>query len=363
MAVTKAGTVRADAGLVLRELIEAAGLPFLQSLGRPNQHSDPFWAPAVVDRLLPGRSPLDATVLSLFLAGRSLDAEAVRAALGDATTALLIDAGLLVATAGELRSPHLLVSYLNRHVLAAPPPAHPNFRPDRAPYCGPESLWYARLVALRGPYGRALDLCTGTGLIAMLPAAESVVAVDLDPQALVVAETNLALNLAHHVELRQGDLFAGLEGAAFDLVTANPPFLPEAPDGRLPLCGGGGRRGDEVLQRLLLAAADHLAPGGEALIYAEGFGDARGPAILSRLEDSSLSPVHDYRCQIGATQSGERATMNLIRVWQRLGCDEEAAWKHWRELAPTLATTHYHHCLWRIVHGSGQVTAQRMFVA
>ncbi len=160
----------------------------------------------------------------------------------------------------------------------------------------------------------------------------------------------------------KGDLFDGLEGQTFDLVTANPPFLPDAPDGKLPLCGRGGRRGDEVLERLLLAAGDHLSPGGEALIYAEGFGDARGPAILGALTQSSLSPVHDYHCLIGATQSGERATLNLIRLWQRLGADEAGAWAHWRELAGTLPSTHYHHCLWRIVHGSGRLAVQRMFV-
>lgn len=358
-----AASARSDAGLVLRGLIEAAGLPFLQSLGRPNQHSDPFWAPAAVDRLLPGRTPLDSAVLTLFLAGRALAPAEVETALGRETTRLLLESAVLVETAEGLRSPLLLVSYLNRHVLAAPPPSHLNFAADRAPYCGPESLWYARLVALRGPYKRALDLCTGTGLIAMLPAAERVVAVDLDPAALAVAEINLALNLAHHVELREGDLFDGLEGETFDLVTANPPFLPDAPDGKLPLSGRGGRRGDEVLERLLLGAPRHLAPGGEALIYAEGFGDARGPAILAALERSSLSPLHDYHCLIGATQSGERATMNLIRLWQRLGADESAAWAHWRELAGTLPSTHYHHCLWRIVHGRGQLAVQRMFVA
>jgi SAM-dependent methyltransferase len=355
-------SVRADAGLVLRGLVEAARLPFWQGLGRPNHHADPFWKPAAVERLAAG-SPLEAAMLGLFLAGRPLEAARVRTALGAETTDLLLAAGILVAEGPDLRSPHLLVSYLNRHVLAAPPPAHARFEAAAAPYCGPESLWYARLVALRGPYRRALDLCSGTGLIAMLPQAAAVVAVELDPNAVAVAEVNLALNLVDHVELRQGDLFAPVAAERFDLVTANPPFLPDAPDGRLPLCGRGGRRGDELLERLLREAADHLAPGGEALIYAEGFGDARGPAILARLEQATLSSRHDHHCLIGATQSGERAAMNLTRLWQRLGLAEDAAWAHWRELAAELPASHYHHCLWRITDGSGRLTAERMFVA
>ena len=354
-------TVRADAGLVLRGLVEAARLPFWQALGRPNHHADPFWQPAAVERLATG-SPLEAAMLALFLAGRPLEAASVRAALGAETTELLLAAGILMAEAADLRSPHLLVSYLNRHVLAAPPPAHPRFHAAAAPYCGPESLWYARIVALRGPYRRALDLCTGTGLIAMLPQAEEVIAVELDPAALATVEVNLALNLVNHVELRQGDLFAPVAAERFDLVTANPPFLPDAPDGRMPLCGRGGRRGDELLERLLGKAAAHLAPGGEALIYAEGFGNSRGPAILGRLEQAALSPRHDHHCLIGATQSGERAAMNLTRLWQRLGVTEDTAWAHWRELAAELPASHYHHCVWRITDGSGGLAVERMFV-
>jgi SAM-dependent methyltransferase len=302
---------------------------------------------------------LEAVMLRLFLGGLDQPAQQVRAALGDHAVDCLLQAGILQSRgAAELCSPRLLVSCFNRHVLAAPPPGHSRFDAAAAPYCGPESLWFAQFLALRGRYGAGLDLCAGSGILAMLPDCESVVAVDIDPSALDIAAFNIAFNRRGNVRPVQGDLFDAVGGKKFDLITANPPFLPGGPAGRLPACGDGGRRGDETLMRILHGVADHLAPGGEAFVYAEGFGDRAGPAMLA--DFAAPSRTHAYTCWIGGTRNAQQAIFDLCRLWQLVGAAEADAWAHWRDIAAAMPVTHYHHAIWHVAEGSGGVAVRRM---
>src|SRR5213079_3366404 len=75
----------------------------------------------------------------------------------------------------------------------------------------------------RRPVKRVLDLCTGSGCLAILAAraypAAQVDAVDLSPAALAVARKNLArYRLGRRVRLRRSDLFQALGGKRYDLV-------------------------------------------------------------------------------------------------------------------------------------------------
>jgi ribosomal protein L3 glutamine methyltransferase len=121
---------------------------------------------------------------------------------------------------------------------------------------------------------RLLDLCTGSGCIAIasalaLPQAE-VHATDLSADALAVA----AINRAHHelegrLQLHQGDLWAGVAGR-FDLIVANPPYVDAAEMAALPaehrhepaLGFAAGADGLDVALRILREAPAHLAEGG-----------------------------------------------------------------------------------------------------
>jgi release factor glutamine methyltransferase len=120
--------------------------------------------------------------------------------------------------------------------------------------------------------GSVLDLCTGSGLLAVLAARErasEVVAVDLSRRAVLTTQLNARLN---GVALRviRGDLFAPLEARRFDLIVSNPPYLP-APNGqpgthssaRAWDAGPSGRR---YLDRICLEAPAHLRPGGVLLV-------------------------------------------------------------------------------------------------
>jgi ribosomal protein L3-specific protein-(glutamine-N5) methyltransferase/succinyl-diaminopimelate desuccinylase len=126
----------------------------------------------------------------------------------------------------------------------------------------------------------ALDLCTGSGCLAILLAEAfpdaAVDAVDLSPDALEVARRNVAdYGLGERVRLHQGDLFAPLEGdtrkpATYDLIVSNPPYVNAESVAALPpeyrhepsLALGSGEDGLDATRVILRQAARHLNPGG-----------------------------------------------------------------------------------------------------
>ncbi|MBW8370935.1 MAG: 50S ribosomal protein L3 N(5)-glutamine methyltransferase [Thiobacillus sp.] len=123
--------------------------------------------------------------------------------------------------------------------------------------------------------GRALDLCTGSGCLAILatlafPHAE-VDAVDLSKDALEVAAKNVAdYGLADRVELIESDLFAALDGRTYDVILSNPPYVNAESVAALPpeyqaepaLALGSGEDGLDATRQILAKAKDHLNPSG-----------------------------------------------------------------------------------------------------
>jgi SAM-dependent methyltransferase len=75
--------------------------------------------------------------------------------------------------------------------------------------------------------GVVLDLCTGSGIIALFAAkkAGKVIATDINPRALAMAHFNARINhVDKKIEFRQGDMFNPVEGLLFDLIIASPPY-------------------------------------------------------------------------------------------------------------------------------------------
>lgn len=121
----------------------------------------------------------------------------------------------------------------------------------------------------------ALDLCTGSGCLAILMAQAfpnaSIVAADLSEEALDVAQQNVAdYDLEQRIELVHSDVFSALQGRRFDLILSNPPYVTAAAMQTLPaeylhepqMALGSGEDGLDVVRRLLAEAAAHLNPGG-----------------------------------------------------------------------------------------------------
>jgi release factor glutamine methyltransferase len=148
---------------------------------------------------------------------------------------------------------------------------------------------------------RVLDLCTGSGAIAIslakeLPGAQ-VIATELSPEAAAIARRNAERNgVAERVEVRVGDLFAPVLGERFDLITANPPYIATAVIATLaaevrrepPLALDGGPDGLAFYDRICAAAPAHLLPGG-AIVLEHGYDQA--DPVRARLEGAGFSGV------------------------------------------------------------------------
>ena len=93
--------------------------------------------------------------------------------------------------------------------------------------------------------------------------ADQVVATDLNPRAVALAEMTAMINSVD-IDLRQGDLYEPVAGERFDLITSNPPYVMSPPSARgEPLTYREGTLpADGLVQRVIVDGADHLADGG-----------------------------------------------------------------------------------------------------
>ncbi|QOZ23513.1 50S ribosomal protein L3 N(5)-glutamine methyltransferase [Bradyrhizobium sp. CCBAU 51753] len=123
-----------------------------------------------------------------------------------------------------------------------------------------------------------LDLCTGSGCLAILAAQNfpnaTVDAVDISKDALAVAARNVADHgLADRLTLHRGDLFKPLGDNSYDLIITNPPYVDAEGMASLPrecraepkLAFDGGADGLDIVRRILDEAGRHLNPRGGLL--------------------------------------------------------------------------------------------------
>lgn len=157
---------------------------------------------------------------------------------------------------------------------------------------------------------RALDLCTGSGCVAITLAKErptsTVVASDISADALAVAADN-ALRLGARVGLRQSDLYAALSDWAgqLDLITANPPYVSDDELAALPVdvrefeplvALRGGPDGLALVARIAAGAAQMLAPRG---LLALEIGAGQAGAAAKLLADAGLVEVETAKDYAG----------------------------------------------------------------
>ena len=159
--------------------------------------------------------------------------------------------------------------------------------------------------------GRYLDLCTGSGCVAISVARErptcKVFAVDLSRDALAVARDNsVRLGAAFQTAWLEGDLFEPLARwptMKFDLITANPPYIAEGDIAQLPadvrafeprLALSGGADGLVVTRRIVAEAAAHLRRGGVLALEIGSDQAADVTQMFSAAGFSAVTVDNDY---------------------------------------------------------------------
>jgi ribosomal protein L3 glutamine methyltransferase len=142
-----------------------------------------------------------------------------------------------------------------------------------------------------------LDLCTGSGALAILAARvfpyAQIDAVELSTDAAAVARRNIDdSGFAERIELLQGDLFAPVKGRRYDLIITNPPYVDAEGMANLPpeyaqepaMALGAGEDGLDIVKRILREARQHLTDEGAMICE---IGRCR-PALEEALPDLPL---------------------------------------------------------------------------
>jgi Methyltransferase small domain len=222
--------------------------------------------------IIPGDEPLS-VLIRLFLLCLPEPEQVVRRVLGKDHLSLLRDLRLLSDDgAGQLRSPIGL--YPVGSLLVATdwwrePKGGPDASSDRVMPLGRDSYGLARWTASASGV-TAVDLCTGSGVGALTAAMrfDRVVGVDINPRAVNFARFNALLNGLGNCSFELGDLYGPVEDLRFDLITANPPFVP-APGSPGLLYRDGGPSGEDVLRQIVGGYSAHLKEHGVGFVVTD----------------------------------------------------------------------------------------------
>lgn len=127
--------------------------------------------------------------------------------------------------------------------------------------------------------GKVVDVCTGSGCLAILAAQHFpnalVDAVDLSTEALEVAQINVErFRMESVVTLHQGDLYTPLKAQCYDIIFSNPPYVDAPSMDELPdeyrhepaMALAGGNDGLDLVHTLIRQAVSHLNPGGLLIV-------------------------------------------------------------------------------------------------
>ena len=174
------------------------------------------------------------------------------------------------------------------------------------PWTVAQSRWAAELLRSVDAPAVAVELCAGAGHIGLLALAMAdalpvrLVTVDVNPAACEYTRRNAeAAGLAERVEVRLGRIDAVLApDERFDLVIADPPWVPRSQTGRYPedplVAIDGGADGLDVVRDCLRASERHLVPGGSVVLQLGSDDQVLRVSDHLRTTESSLS-VLDIR--------------------------------------------------------------------
>ncbi len=155
-----------------------------------------------------------------------------------------------------------------------------NFNQYPVMYLGVDSLALVAYTRRATPQKREyiLDLCTGSGVQAIAQLAnyaKRAVLIDISMRATLFARVNLYLNgYGYNSKVLKGDLYTVLDlfegdDNLFDVITANPPYLPNPQNIlSMELFGDGGSDGERILSAVVKGAGSHIEEGGSIFIVA-----------------------------------------------------------------------------------------------
>lgn len=310
--------------------------------------------PVYQERLRQNFDALSILIL-LFLIQSEVPREAADNALtSDVVDDLLLNGLLIPASAGAVIGTVSIYPCSGFHFITDHhfrPVSHEYYSAPAQPvmHLGPDSYALAYLAPKTPKGGRVLDLCTGSGVQAILAArkAKCVIGIDINPRAVEFARFNAALNgVAQRCDFRCGSLYEPLkqsdskrDSERFDLILANPPFVPSpytGPD-RL-LSRDAGPAGEEILIPVLEGLLTHMTPRGWAAIISF-FADQKQSRSKTKIKRwiGSQVPVNLLLLKLYSTEPEELASWF---TWHMFGDDFEAYSQRYKEWLEALRSKH-----------------------
>lgn len=127
-----------------------------------------------------------------------------------------------------------------------------------------ENFECASCRPIRAGAKKILDLCTGSGLYALLysKSYKNITGIDISERAISFAEFNKSLNKIKNVKFIQGNLYEPVKNESFDIIIANPPYMPVKSSKPSENFFSGGEYGDAIILEIIKGLDKHLNPGG-----------------------------------------------------------------------------------------------------
>ena len=226
-------------------------------------------------KCLPGKTRVFIQLFHLKNKIRILDARSI---LGPDVVDDLLKLKLVITKGSYVEAQYKIASLLNCYFLYEHDPS-----PHEFAYLGPDSYILAKNLPFNFNPSKILDLCSGTGIQAILLAksAKRIIGIELSPAAVNVSQFNVVLNnVEDKVKILHGDLYKPVKNVKFDLIVSNPPSIPVPDTLKYPICGRGGEDGSLVLKNIFNNISNYMTKNAVGLITGFTLGDHRYPFIL-----------------------------------------------------------------------------------
>lgn len=229
-------------------------------------------------------------LFKLLLLGFKIDVTEVKKIMNDKEFNVFIELGILKKESDRVYTDNYIIfSYQKLYFLVDIPFYFESCRNKLTDtYIG----WDSFMLLKNQPqkkYELTLDLCCGSGIQGIIYAKNTgskVLAVDINEKAVKIAQFNVLLNgLEKNITVIFNDLFSGLNHK-FDLILANPPFIPVNFD-FLP-AGDGAKDGMKITRKIINSLPEYLNQNGECVFIGNCFGNNDECAIEVELQNMDI---------------------------------------------------------------------------
>lgn len=252
-----------------------------------NYYFNPWQTYEFVQRKLETYDIKIRNMFKLLLLGEPILEESAINSLGREFIENLLDVNFLIKNNDILKSDgYSFVAYRERYFVASIPYDYPRCTGKQDIYIGLDSYKLADILPNR-KIDRHLDLCSGTGIQSIMNAANFNEGYVVEKNKIVMPalKFNIILNgFNEKIKVINGDLFEKIRNEKFNLITANPPFIPIPDPLDFPMAGAGGEDGLKIINRIIEGLNEHLNNNGEAIIIGEAIGNNQSTKLFSELK-------------------------------------------------------------------------------